>query len=80
MFYRYDKRIREWCFESFDGASTMGNCLGVLPIKLFGSMIIISAFLSMELPKKLSKRMVAESWELLRDRIFEALYGNCQGC
>ena len=29
--YRYDKRIREWCFGSFDGAYDGELFLGVLP-------------------------------------------------
>ena len=39
--YRYDKRIREWCFGSFDGAYDGDLFMGFYPVSL-RSMISIS--------------------------------------
>ena len=70
--YRYDKRIREWCFGSFDGAYDGELFLGVLP-RVFR----VDDFHHLSL-MELAEGIVevdtagwAESWETLRDRILD---------
>ena len=70
--YRYDKRIREWCFGSFDGAYDGELFLGVLP-RVFR----VDDFHHLNL-MELAEGIVevdtagwAESWETLRDRILD---------
>lgn len=70
--YRYDKRIREWCFGSFDGAYDGELFMGVLP-RVFR----VDDFHHLSL-MELAEGIVevdtagwAESWETLRDRILE---------
>ena len=70
--YRYDKRIREWCFGSFDGAYDGELFMGVLP-RVFR----VDDFLHLSL-MELAEGIVevdtagwAESWETLRDRILD---------
>ena len=70
--YRYDKRIREWCFGSFDGAYDGELFLGVLP-RVFR----VDDFHHLSLIE-LAEGIVevdtagwAESWETLRDRILD---------
>ena len=70
--YRYDKRIREWCFGSFDGAYDGELFLGVLP-RVFR----VNDFHHLSL-MELAEGIVevdtagwAESWETLRDRILD---------
>lgn len=72
--YRYDKRIREWCFGSFDGAYDGELFMGVLP-RVFR----VDDFHHLSL-MELAEGIVevdtagwAESWETLRDRILEGL-------
>lgn len=75
--YRYDKRIREWCFGSFDGAYDGDLFLGVLP-RVFQ----IDDFRKLSL-MEMAEGIVevdttgwAESWEKLSKRIkegFEAI-------
>ena len=72
--YRYDKRIREWCFGSFDGAYDGELFLGVLP-RVFR----VDDFHHLSL-MELAEGIVevdtagwAESWETLRDRILDGL-------
>lgn len=69
---RYDKRIREWCFGSFDGAYDGELFLGVLP-RVFR----VDDFHHLSL-MELAEGIVevdtagwAESWETLRDRILD---------
>ena len=70
--YRYDKRIREWCFGSFDGAYDGELFMGVLP-RVFR----VDDFHHLSL-MELAEGIVevdtagwAESWETLRDRILD---------
>ncbi|MCG5642077.1 phosphoglycerate mutase family protein [Streptococcus sp. DFI.7.26] len=70
--YHYDKRIREWCFGSFDGAYDGELFLGVLP-RVFR----VDDFHHLSL-MELAEGIVevdtagwAESWETLRDRILD---------
>ena len=70
--YRYDKRIREWCFGSFDGAYDGELFMGVLP-RVFK----VEDFHQLSL-MELAEGIVevdtagwAESWETLRDRILD---------
>ena len=70
--YRYDKRIREWCFGSFDGAYDGELFLGVLP-----RVLRVDDFHHLSL-MELAEGIVevdtagwAESWETLRDRILD---------
>ena len=70
--YRYDKRIREWCFGSFDGAYDGELFLGVLP-RVFR----VDDFHHLSL-MELAEGIVevdtagwAESWETLRERILD---------
>ena len=70
--YRYDKRIREWCFGSFDGAYDGELFLGGLP-RVFR----VDDFHHLSL-MELAEGIVevdtagwAESWETLRDRILD---------
>ena len=70
--YRYDKRIREWCFGSFDGAYDGELFLGVLP-RVFR----VDDFHHLSL-MELAEGIVevdtagwAESWGTLRDRILD---------
>lgn len=70
--YHYDKRIREWCFGSFDGAYDGELFMGVLP-RVFR----VDDFHHLSL-MELAEGIVevdtagwAESWETLRDRILE---------
>ena len=70
--YCYDKRIREWCFGSFDGAYDGELFLGVLP-RVFR----VDDFHHLSL-MELAEGIVevdtagwAESWETLRDRILD---------
>ena len=70
--YHYDKRIREWCFGSFDGAYDGELFLGVLP-RVFR----VDDFHHLSL-MELADGIVevdtagwAESWETLRDRILD---------
>jgi len=70
--YRYDKRIREWCFGSFDGAYDGELFMGVLP-RVFR----VDDFHHLSL-MELAEGIVevdtagwAESWENLRDRILD---------
>ena len=70
--YRYDKRIREWCFGSFDGAYDGELFLDVLP-RVFR----VDDFHHLSL-MELAEGIVevdtagwAESWETLRDRILD---------
>ena len=70
--YRYDKRIREWCFGSFDGAYDGELFMGVLP-RVFR----VDDFHHLSL-MELAEGIVevdtagwAESWEALRDRILD---------
>ena len=70
--YRYDKRIREWCFGSFDGAYDGELFLGVLP-RVFR----VDDFHHLSL-MELAEGIVevdtagwAESWETLCDRILD---------
>ena len=70
--YRYDKRIREWCFGSFDGAYDGELFLGVLT-RVFR----VDDFHHLSL-MELAEGIVevdtagwAESWETLRDRILD---------
>jgi len=70
--YRYDKRIREWCFGSFDGAYDGELFLCVLP-RVFR----VDDFHHLSL-MELAEGIVevdtagwAESWETLRDRILD---------
>ena len=70
--YRYDKRIREWCFGSFDGAYDGELFLGVLP-RVFR----VDDFHHLSL-MELAEGIVevdtagwAESWETLRDRLLD---------
>ena len=70
--YRYDKRIREWCFGSFDGAYDGELFFGVLP-RVFR----VDDFHHLSL-MELAEGIVevdtagwAESWETLRDRILD---------
>ena len=70
--YRYDKRIREWCFGSFDGAYDGELFLGVLP-RVFR----VDDFHHLSL-MELAEGIVevdtagwAESWETLRARILD---------
>ena len=70
--YHYDKRIREWCFGSFDGAYDGELFLGVLP-RVFR----VDDFHHLSL-MELAEGIVevdtagwAESWEPLRDRILD---------
>lgn len=70
--YRYDKRIREWCFGSFDGAYDGELFMGVLP-RVFR----VDDFHQLSL-MELAEGIVevdtagwAESWETLRDRILD---------
>ena len=70
--YRYDKRIREWRFGSFDGAYDGELFLGVLP-RVFR----VDDFHHLSL-MELAEGIVevdtagwAESWETLRDRILD---------
>ena len=70
--YYYDKRIREWCFGSFDGAYDGELFLGVLP-RVFR----VDDFHHLSL-MELAEGIVevdtagwAESWETLRDRILD---------
>ena len=75
--YRYDKRIREWCFGSFDGAYVGDLFFGVLP-RVFQ----IDDFRKLSL-MEMAEGIVevdttgwAESWEKLSKRIkegFEAI-------
>lgn len=75
--YRYDKRIREWCFGSFDGAYDGDLFFGVLP-RVFQ----IDDFRKLSL-MEMAEGIVevdttgwAESWEKLSKRIkegFEAI-------
>ncbi len=68
-----DKRIREWCFGSFDGV-TMGTV--AVFCQMFGSMISIIWSL-MELLKELSKWIQQAGQSLgnpFRDRL-EGFYG-----
>ena len=75
--YRYDKRIREWCFGSFDGAYNGDLFFGVLP-RVFQ----IDDFRKLSL-MEMAEGIVevdttgwAESWEKLSKRIkegFEAI-------
>ena len=70
--YRYDKRIREWCFGSFDGAYDGELFLGVLP-RVFR----VDDFHHLSL-MELAEGIVevdtagwAESWSALSGRILE---------
>ena len=70
--YRYDKRIREWCFGSFDGAYDGELFMGVLP-RVFR----VDDFHHLSM-MELAEGIVevdtagwAESWETLRDRILD---------
>ena len=70
--YHYDKRIREWCFGSFDGAYDGELFLGVLP-RVFR----VDDFHHLSL-MELAEGIVevdtagwAGSWETLRDRILD---------
>lgn len=75
--YRYDKRIREWCFGSFDGAYDGDLFMGVLP-RVFK----VDDFHQLSL-MELAEGIVevdttgwAESWSTLSGRIkegFEAI-------
>lgn len=75
--YRYDKRIREWCFGSFDGAYDGDLFMGVLP-RVFK----VDDFHQLSL-MELAEGIVevdttgwAESWSVLSGRIkegFEAI-------
>ena len=70
--YRYDKRIREWCFGSFDGAYDGELFLGVLP-RVFRVDDVHHLSL-MELAEgivEVDTAGWAESWETLRDRILD---------
>ena len=70
--YHYDKRIREWCFGSFDGAYDGELFLGVLP-RVFR----VDDFHHLSLMELAEGIVVvdtagwAESWETLRDRILD---------
>lgn len=80
--YRYDKRIREWCFGSFDGAYDGDLFFGVLP-RVFQ----IDDFRKLSL-MEMAEGIVevdttgwAESWEKLSKRIkegFEAIAKNLE--
>ena len=70
--YRYDKRIREWCFGSFDGAYDGDLFMGVLP-RVFK----VDDFHQLSL-MELAEGIVevdtagwAESWSALSGRILE---------
>ena len=70
--YRYDKRIREWCFGSFDGAYDGELFLGVLP-RVF-RVDDFHHWSLMELAEgivEVDTAGWAESWETLRDRILD---------
>ena len=70
--YRYDKRIREWCFGSFDGACDGELFMGFYPVSL-RSMISIGWSL-MELAEgivEVDTTGWAESWSTLSGRILE---------
>ena len=81
--YRYDKRIREWCFGSFDGAYDGDLFFGVLP-RVFQ----IDDFRKLSL-MEMAEGIVevdttgwAESWEKLSKRIkdgFEAIAKDLEG-
>ena len=70
--YRYDKRIREWCFGSFDGAYDGELFLGVLPrVFRVDDFHHLSLMELAEGIVELDTAGWAESWETLRDRILD---------
>ena len=70
--YRYDKRIREWCFGSFDGAYDGELFLGVLPrVFRVDDFHHLSVMELAEGIVEVDTAGWAESWETLRDRILD---------
>ena len=70
--YRYDKRIREWCFGSFDGAYDGELFLGVLPrVFRVDDFHHLSLMELAEGSVEVDTAGWAESWETLRDRILD---------
>ena len=70
--YRYDKRIREWCFGSFDGAYDGELFLGVLPrVFRVDDFHHLSVMELAEGIVEVDTAGWAESWETLRDRLLD---------
>lgn len=77
--YTYDKRIREWCFGSFDGAYNGELFMGLMP-RVFH----VDHVHQLSYPE-LAEGLVevdtagwAEPWEVLRDRILEGFHSLAQ--